>query len=84
MPVKKALSLAVVLLSLVGLALLLVSGGHAQDAAETQARGKKVGDFDNRITANMEGMMEADATRSAMIPSAMRRSGATRFSFTRR
>jgi hypothetical protein len=58
MPVKKAVSLAVVLLSLVGLALLLVSGGHAQDA-ETQARGKKVGDFDNRITANMEGMMEA-------------------------
>jgi hypothetical protein len=61
MPVKKALSLAVVLMALIGLALLLVSGGRAQDAPafETQAHDKKVKTFDNEITANMEGMMEA-------------------------
>jgi hypothetical protein len=61
MPVKKALSLAVIVLTLTGLALLLVSGGRAQEVPgfETQAKLKKVKNFDSQITGNMEAMMEA-------------------------
>jgi hypothetical protein len=61
MPVKKALSLAVIVLALTGLALLLVSGGRAQEVPgfEAQAPSKKVKNFDSRITGNMEAMMEA-------------------------
>ena len=61
MPIKKALSLAVTLLALIGLALLLVSGGRAQDDPKFEARSlaKKVKTFDSQITANMEGLMEA-------------------------
>jgi mono/diheme cytochrome c family protein len=60
MPVKKVLSLAVTLLALIGMALMLVSGGRAQNdpIPEAQSHGKKVKGFDRQINANMERMME--------------------------
>ena len=58
MQIKRNLSLAVMLLSLIGMA-LLVAGGRAQGDAglEGQSNGKKVKGFDNRISANVEQMM---------------------------
>ena len=59
MRIKKILSLAVTLLSLIGMALLVAGGGRAQGDAglEGQSNGKKVKGFDNRISANVEQMM---------------------------
>ena len=60
MTTKKALSLTITLLGLVGIALLLVGGSRAQSEAnlEAQSKSKKTQGFDNVITANMEQMME--------------------------
>ena len=60
MPVKKVLSLAVTLLALIGMALMLVIGGRAQDGSglEAQSQGKKVKGFDKKINAHMEQMMQ--------------------------
>jgi hypothetical protein len=60
MPIKKALSLAVTLLALIGGALLLISGGRAQDSSdrEVQLQGKKAEGFDKTINAHVEQMME--------------------------
>ncbi|HJQ68369.1 MAG TPA: hypothetical protein VKA70_05335 [Blastocatellia bacterium] len=52
MPVKKSISLAVTLLAMVGMALMVSSGGHAQ------SQGKKAKGFDRQIDAHMEQMME--------------------------
>jgi hypothetical protein len=59
MSIKKALSLAVTFLALIGLAFLLVSGGRAQVDSTTGARtlARKVKGFDTQINANMEQMM---------------------------
>src|ERR1044072_782009 len=60
MPIKKILSLAVTLLALIGAALMLISGGRAQDNAgrEVQAQSIKAKGFDKTITANMEQRVE--------------------------
>jgi len=60
MPVKKALSLTVTLLALIGLALMLAGGGHAQNDSgiEFQPQSKKAKGFDKQINANMEQMMQ--------------------------
>ena len=64
MTTKKCLSLAVTILALIGIALLLVDAGRAQNDAdddfdqEVQAQGKKATGFDAEVNANMEQMME--------------------------
>ena len=60
MPIKKRLSLGITLLALIALALMLVSGGRAQNDPdlEGQSSGKKVKGFDRQINANMDQMME--------------------------
>ena len=60
MSTKKALSLAVTLLALIGMALMVVGGGRAQgrSALEAQSDDKKVKGFDRQINAHMEQMME--------------------------
>src|SRR5215216_435861 len=60
MSIKKALSLAVTLLALIGMALMIVGGSRAQDGSglEIQSDGKKVKGFDRQINAHMEQMME--------------------------
>jgi hypothetical protein len=60
MAVKKAISLAVTLVALIAIAMMLVSGGRAQEdsSLEAQANGKKAKGFDRQITANMEQMAE--------------------------
>jgi hypothetical protein len=60
MPVKKAISLAVTLVALVVIALMLVSGGRAQEDSglTAQANGKKAKGFDREINAHTEQMME--------------------------
>ena len=63
MPIKKALSLAVMLLALAGMALMFSSGGRAQDGQglQAQAQSKKTKGFDRQIDANVEQMMEEGA-----------------------
>lgn len=60
MPIKKALSLAVTLVALIGMALMLVSGSWAQIdlGLEAQSQEKKVKGFDRQINDNVEQMME--------------------------
>ena len=60
MPIKKALSLAVTLLALIGVALMLVGRGSARDDSEfkAQANNKKVKGFDGQINNNVEQMMK--------------------------
>lgn len=59
MPVKKALSLAVILMALIGVALMLVIGSRAEDASapEAQLQSKKAKGFDIQINASVEQMM---------------------------
>ncbi|HEX5732129.1 MAG TPA: hypothetical protein VF131_04760 [Blastocatellia bacterium] len=60
MPVKKALSLAVSLAALIVIAMMVVTGGRAQDdtGLQAQANKKKAKGFDRQIDANLEQMME--------------------------
>lgn len=60
MPIKKVLSLAVILFAMSTLALMAVGGGRAQiyPGNDVQSSGKKAKDFDRQITANTEQMME--------------------------
>lgn len=60
MQVKKVLSLTVTLLAMIASAVMLVSGGRAQDETglEVQAQGKKAKGLDRQINANVEKMME--------------------------
>ena len=60
MNTKKALSLTITLLGLVGVALLLVAGSRAQGEANftAQSQSKKAKGFDNEINTNVEQMME--------------------------
>jgi cytochrome c5 len=60
MLIKKALSLAVTILALVGSALMLAGGGRAQDdrGLAFEPQGKKDKGFDAQINANVGHMME--------------------------
>lgn len=56
MSIKKGLSLAVILLTLIGLALMLVGDSRAQSGASSQS--KKIKAFDEQINDNAEQMIE--------------------------
>jgi hypothetical protein len=60
MAVKKAVSLSVTLLSLVGMAFMVAGGGRAQDEAglQVEPQARKAKGFDKVIGANAERMME--------------------------
>jgi hypothetical protein len=60
MTTKKALSLTITLLGLVGIALLLVAGSRAQGEANftVESQSKKAKGVDKEINANVEQMME--------------------------
>jgi hypothetical protein len=60
MSIKKALSLGVTLLALIGFGLMLVSGGSARDDSEieAQANSRKLKGFDAEINGNVEQMIK--------------------------
>ncbi|HEY7546735.1 MAG TPA: hypothetical protein VID27_17720 [Blastocatellia bacterium] len=60
MSLKKSILLAVTLVALIGMALMLVSRGQAQEDSglKAQSNGKKEKGFDRQINDNMERMME--------------------------
>lgn len=60
MSIKKALSLVVISLTLIGLGLMLVSGGPAESDSgfEAQAQTKKAKGFDRLVNTNADRMME--------------------------
>jgi uncharacterized protein (DUF305 family) len=59
MAVKKAISLAITLLALIGMALMLAGGSHAQMDSGFETQSRKAKGFDRQMDANMEEMMEA-------------------------
>lgn len=61
MPIKKALSLTVTILALIGAVSMMANGGRAQNerGLDVQLQGKKAKSFDRQITDNMEQMVEA-------------------------
>ena len=58
MPVKKAISLAITLLALTGMALMLAGGSRAQEDSARAAQSRKANGFDRQIDANMQEMAE--------------------------
>lgn len=60
MRIKRALSLTVTLFALMGIGLMLISGGRARGDSElqVQAQGKKAKGFDRQINDNVEKMIE--------------------------
>jgi len=58
MPIKKSLSLAITLLSVICMAFMLISSGRAQGDSELKPQAHKAKGFDRQINTNMEQMME--------------------------